>query len=250
MKKKGNFLLPRHTVDNVPNIYADKASCILEWMLLKGIDKDLFSLREVAKETEASLGNIHAIFSALVFNGYLKVKGIRTNKRFFVNDPQRLLMDWIDNYSIVDKCKIWSYSTAFSSKKQLIDALLKSGLQKNVVLALHSAAEAHKCKHTTLEQQLELYILQPSMRQELEKVLQLQPKERGYDVLLIEPYYKSLIKRDISIQKQSSNNGLFHTPELLTFLDLYHFPLRGIEQAEWMADQIPKLKKIYKRGSF
>ncbi len=247
MKKKGSFLLPNTKGTIAQNIYADKASVILEWMLLNGVDKDLFSLREVSKETGSSLGNAQAIFSSMVFNGYLKAIGIRTNKRFSVNNPHRLLRDWIGHYSIVDKCKIRSYSTAFSDKKQLITALMKSGLQESVVLALHSAAEAHKCKNTTMQQQLEFYLVQPHLRQELEKVLKLQPKERGYDVLLIEPYYKSMINRSISQQRQSSSIGLYHTPELLTFLDLYHFPLRGIEQADWMAQHMKSLKRIYKR---
>ena len=245
---KGDFLLPRHKAAIAPNIYADKAACILEWLLLIGIDEESFSLRDIAQETGVSLGNVHRICSAMAFNGYLKVIGIRTSKRFSVNDPQRLLRAWIDHYNIIDKCKIWSYSTAFPNKKQLIEALIKSGLHESVTLALHSAAEAHKCKNTTLEQQLELYLIQPSMRQELEKILKLQHKERGYDVLLVEPYYKSMINRSIFLQKQSSNTGLFYAPELLTFLDLYHFPLRGIEQAEWMAEQMQKLKRIYKKG--
>jgi hypothetical protein len=38
------------------------------------------------------------------------------------------------------------------------------------------------------------------------------------------------------------------SPPLLTFLDLYHFPLRGQEQAEFMAQRIPELKRIYKNG--
>ena len=41
---------------------------------------------------------------------------------------------------------------------------------------------------------LELYILDPSIRAKLESALQLEPQERGYEILLIEPYYKMLIK--------------------------------------------------------
>src|SRR5262249_25626086 len=158
----------------------------------------------------------------------------------------RLVRDWIEHYNIIEKCRIWSYSTGFSSKKQLLDALIKSGLHKTVALALHSAAEAHQCKHTTLQQQLELYLLQPSMRQKLEKILALEHKERGYDVLLIEPYYKAMMRHAVALQQQSSKTSLFYTPKLLTFLDLYHFPLRGLEQAEWMAEEMQELKRIYK----
>jgi hypothetical protein len=35
-------------------------------------------------------------------------------------------------------------------------------------------------------------------------------------------------------------------PLLLTFLDLYHFPLRGQEQAEFIAGRAQEMKRIYK----
>jgi len=114
-------------------------------------------------------------------------------------------------------------------------------------LALHSSAEAHGCKNTNL-QQLELYLMQPSIRPKLEKLLKLSPKERGYDVLLIEPYYKAMLGQCISQQRNHSKKQMFYAPALLTMLDLYHFPLRGIEQAEAMAQRLPELKRIYKRS--
>lgn len=142
---------------------------------------------------------------------------------------------------------MFAYSTGFQNREQVMEALLKPGLQQNVILALHSAAEAHGCKNTNL-QQLELYLLQPDMRAKVEKALKLSPKEKGYEVLLLEPYYKTMLSRSLAQQSPKANNSLHHTPALLTFLDLYHFPLRGIEQAEFMAERIPELKRIYKKG--
>ena len=75
----------------------------------------------------------------------------------------------------------------------------------------------------------------------LESAFQLEPQERGYEVLLIEPYYKMLIKQN---RKDGKEIGV--CPLLLAFLDLYHFPLRGQEQAEFIAQRAPELKRIYK----
>ena len=61
--------------------------------------------------------------------------------------------------------------------------------------------------------------------------------------MLIEPYYKMLIKQN---GKDGKEMGI--CPTLLTFLDLYHFPLHGQEQAEFMAERIPELKRIYKNA--
>jgi hypothetical protein len=60
-------------------------------------------------------------------------------------------------------------------------------------------------------------------------------KEKGYEVLLIEPYYKMLLKQN---RKDDKEIGI--SPLLLTFLDLYHFPLRGQEQAEFIAQRNPE----------
>jgi hypothetical protein len=89
---------------------------------------------------------------------------------------------------------------------------------------------------------LELYLLDPLIRTQLEKTLLLQPQEKGYEVLLIEPYYKSLLKNSVN------QDHPLNPPVILTFLDLYHFPLRGQEQAEFMAERLPAIRDIYKSG--
>lgn len=241
---KGRFLLTTFSKSVVErNIYADKSALVLEWVLLKGVDKAEFSLREVALDTGIGLGTVHRVFESLVLKGYLQTIGIRTSKKFRVINATALLQEWIESYSLVKKCRMYSYGTAFQTREQIVEALKKAGLDQQVVLALHSSAEAHGCKNTNL-QQLELYMVEPSKRQKLEKALKLIPKERGYDVLLVEPYYKALISREGS----SLEKNLKSASPLLTFLDLYHFPLRGIEQAEYMARKIPQLKRIYKKG--
>ena len=135
-----------------------------------------------------------------------------------------------------------TYRSGFQDKAELLEVLKKSNLSKKVALALHSAAEVHKCKNTNLNT-LELYLFDPSIRPQLEKKLLLEPQERGYEVLLIEPYYKSLLKNT-----SGSDLDINVSPSILTFLDLYHFPLRGQEQAEFMAERLPELKRIFKGG--
>lgn len=237
---KGRFLVSSNEDPAEGNVYADKSSLILDWLLREGLSKESFSLREVAKEVEVSLGLVQRVFNILVLKGLLRVNGIRTAKRFSFNKPKKLLESWLEHYSILKKCKIRTYRSALSGKSEWFKAIKKSELDQNVVLALHSAAEAHGYKNTNLEG-LELYVLDPTIRAKLENTLQLDPQERGYEVLLIEPYYKKLIK-----QNRKSGKEIGICPLLLTFLDLYHFPLRGQEQAEVIAQRAPEMKRIYK----
>ena len=237
---RGRFLVSSNEAPAEGNIYADKSSLVLDWLLREGIAKENFSLREVAKETGVSLGLVQRVFNILVLKGLLQVDGIRTAKRFSFNKPKELLEGWLDHYSILKKCKLRTYRSALSGKSEWFKAIKKAGLDQNVVLALHSAAEVHGYKNTSLEG-LELYVLDPSIRAKLESALQLEPQERGYEVLLIEPYYKMLIKQN---GKDGNKSGI--CPLLLAFLDLYHFPLRGQEQAEFIALRAPEMKLIYK----
>jgi DNA-binding transcriptional regulator YhcF (GntR family) len=237
---KGRFLLDSSESFVEGNIYADRSSMVLGWLLKVGIDKENFSLREVAKESGVSVGLVQKVLSHLVLHGFIQTNGIRTAKRFSMKKPNELLKSWLEHYSIIKKCKMWTYRSKLANREELLKALKKSELQSQVALALHSAAAAHGCKNTNLIT-LELYLLEPSAKTKLEKALELESQERGYEVLLIEPYYKSFLKMGPQFQHLKAS------PALLTFLDLYHFPLRGLEQAEFMAERIPELKRIYKK---
>ena len=237
---RGCFLISSNEDPAEGNVYADKSALVLDWLLRERATRECFSLREVVKEVGVSLGLVQRVFNILVLKGFLHVEGVRTAKSFSFNKPKELLESWLENYSIVKKCKMRTYASAFSGKSEWLRALKKSGLDQKVVLALHSAAEAHGYKNTNLEG-LELYVLDPSIIEKLETVLQLEPQERGYEILLVEPYYKMMIKQNIKDGK-----GIGICPLLLTFLDLYHFPLRGQEQAEFIAQRAPEMKRIYK----
>lgn len=239
---KGRFLIGSNEKPAEGNIYSDKSALILDWLLREGIKSQDLSLRNVTKETGVSLGLVQRVFEVLVLKGILQTEGVRTAKKFFLKDPKLLLEGWLEHYSIVKKCKMRTYRSGFQDKPELLEAIKKSKLSNKVALALHSAAESHGYKNTNLNT-LELYVFDPLVRSQLEKKLLLEPQERGYEVLLIEPYYKSLLKN-------TSDSGLdFNvSPSILTFLDLYHFPLRGQEQAEFMAERLPELKRIYKGG--
>ncbi len=237
---KGQFLLSSGQEPLEGNIFADKSALILEWLLMEGINLSGFSIREVSKQVGVSVGLVQKVFSVLVSNGFLRIEGIRTAKRFFLHKPTLLLESWLSQYSITKKCKLRTYRSGLQDKTELVAAIKNSNMAHKVALALHSAAEARGYKNTNLNT-FELYLLDPADRLIIEKILQLEPQERGYEVLLIEPYYKSMLNLGMTSVK-----SLLSSPILLTFLELYHYPLRGQEQAEFMAERVPELKRIYK----
>lgn len=237
---KGRYLIGSEESFISGNVYADKSSLVLEWLLTKGVGKENFSIREVARDLEVSVGLVQRVFEILVFNGLLSSCGIRTAKKFYLKKPDLLLKSWIEHYSIVKKCRMHTFRSGLE-KKELLHALKQPALKQKVALALHSSAEAYGFKNTNLNT-LELYIIDPVIKSDIRGILQLEPQERGYEVLLVEPYYKSLLKSGINIIKDVAVASV-----LLTFLDLFHFPLRGQEQAEFMAERASDLKHIYRK---
>jgi hypothetical protein len=237
---EGRFLIGSNEKPVERNIYSDKSAVVLDWLLREGIKSRELSVRNVSKEAGVSLGSVQRSFETLVLKGILQAKGVRTSKKFFLKDPKRLLESWLEHYSIVKKCKMRTYRSGYQDREELLEALKNFNLRYKVALALHSAAEAYGYKNTNLNT-LELYVLDPLVRPQLEKELLLEPQERGYEVLLIDPYYKSLLKHT-----SNSDLDLNVSPSIVTFLDLYHFPLRGQEQAEFLAERLPELKRIYK----
>ena len=245
---EGRFLVPPQHSQVEPDVFADRSALVLSWLLLAGVEREKFSIREVAAETGVSLSVGHRVFDTLIRQGHLAAMGVRTAKSFRMKRPDRLLSLWLERYNVVRKCRMWTYRTGLDGRDEILDILKRSKLRKKCYLALHSAAEALGYKNTNLTA-VELYLEEPELRATFESKLQLEPQERGYEVLLVKPYYKGILSRQASRTAKSRDaERLPVAPALLTFLDLYHFPLRGREQAEFMAGRIPELKRIYKRA--
>ncbi|GAB5412374.1 MAG: hypothetical protein ChlgKO_14880 [Chlamydiales bacterium] len=81
--KKG-YVLGANISNSECDIYADKSSIVLDWLLRFGVEKELFSLREVAAKTPVSLGLVQRVFKTLVFRGLLETQGLRTAKKIHI----------------------------------------------------------------------------------------------------------------------------------------------------------------------
>ena len=87
---KGRFLVSSNEDPAEGNIYADRSALILDWLLKEGVKRQGFSLREVAREIEVSVGLVQRVFGILVLKGLLQTEGIRTAKKFFFKKPRLL----------------------------------------------------------------------------------------------------------------------------------------------------------------
>jgi len=94
---------------------------------------------------------------------------------------------------------------------------------------LHSASsEIFHIKSTNLRLK-EYYLPDWDLLPKIVSQLELQELDRGYELLLIKPYYSALIEK---IKNDVHSSVWKKAYALLTVLDLCHFPIRGLEQAE------------------
>lgn len=231
-------ILPLKAIPPEIDIYSNKSSLILFW-LLTNIDQfknEGFSLNELSRLTGTSTGLVHKIIKQLEYEGIVISKGLRTSKKFFLKSPDKILLSWIGEYNLTRKTKTKGYA-AFditTTKNKL-----------NLLPALHTASiEFFNLKTTNLKTK-EYYILNWKNLPKMTEPLGLTELDRGYEVLLIKPYYTSLIEK---IYKDADKNWM-QAYEILTVLDLLHFPLRGIEQAETLFRKSEVLKNICSWGA-
>jgi len=157
-----SYLFSSNASDMECNIFANKSSVILHWLLLASVDEKIFSIREVVTKLILSVGLVQKVFSMLVQKEILQTDGFRISKRFMLKNPSLLLELWKDYYDITEKCKIFSYRSAIQDPKEIFQILTENNLQKNLSLTLHVGADAYGCKNSNLNT-LEFYLLARSI---------------------------------------------------------------------------------------
>lgn len=217
------------------DVYSNKSSLILFWLLVFHENSKTLgvSINEIARLLDLSLGLVHRVVKQLEYNGIIISKGFRTGKRFYLESPERLLLNWVREYNLIKKTRTKGFSFVHSPKEWNLE-------DWGLVPALHSAAGNFQLKSTNLRTK-EFYLLNWDSLAKLTDRLDLKELDRGYEVLFIKPYYSELLLR---LAENPQNDFLNKAYTLLTVLDLCHFPVRGVEQAQTLFRKTPYLKSI------
>lgn len=216
-------VIPLSKVDIEIDIFSNKSSLLLFWLLAQHdeMKQNGFAVNEVARAVGISVGLVHKVVRQLEFNGIIASKGLRTSKRFYLKSPEKILISWVQEYNLIRKTKTKGYASPFGIESKLKDF--------DLVPALHLAAvEIFHIKSTNLTLK-EFYLPKWDLLPKIVKQLNLHELDRGYELLFIKPYYSALLEK---LQQDSKNKIWKDAFAILTVLDLCHFPVRGIEQAE------------------
>lgn len=212
------------------NIFERRSSRVLRVLLTDPNRK--WVLRELAKESQISLGMASYVTSSLVRMGF----AARDNSNHLIlSDPSRLLRQWAasSNYVFLNQfSEYYTFDTEFESFLSRLRKLSKT-LKSKYSMTLHAAAwlVAPYVRPTDFH----IYVKSSMNRKEIAvfaKALSLSPIEKSGNVKLVTPYDDGVFYGSREI-KQVRIVSLVQL-----YVDLLNYPGRGEEAAEKIWDQL------------
>ncbi len=222
--KFDGVLIETYGKHNVPRekrilkrLFTTKSTWIIR-KLLKEPDREWTS-KDIADEANVSLGQVYKVTERLEAEGYLEKEwgAIR------LKSPGDLLDAWREVYDISDH-EITGYYCPFKDRRQLLEKL--KGSEK---YALTLGAAADLVAPFVRSSDNYLYSLDFSC---VKRSLELEPVEFGGNLYLIKPFDEGILFDTRMIE------GVRVVSNIQLYLDLYKYPARGKEQAEFLRENV------------
>jgi len=186
--------------------------------------KKKWKILELSKIAKVSLGQTSNVCRWLIDEEYLK----KDNKFYSLIEPGKLLDEWSQNYTYTQ-----NRMSAYYSFEQNLEKLLKtvSGVSKDkdlkYALTLLSGASL-VAPFVRGVSGIHLYIADTGDLSKWVRLLNLRPVESGGNISLYIPYDEGVF------YKIQEADGIKVVGNIQLYLDLYNYPTRGKEQAEFL----------------
>jgi len=211
-------------VSPVRNVFEAKSSRIVR-VLLTNPDKT-WILREIAKESQVSLGMAYYVTSALI---QMALATRDETNRVVLTDPHRLLRQWAASHNYLFLNMFSEYYTFDTELQTFFSRLARvpAPLSEKYALTLHAAAWT--IAPYVRPNDFHIYIRpEVSDREEkkISKSLNISPVEKTGNVKLVTPYDEGVFYNSIIIKK------IRIVSPVQLYVDLFNHPGRGEEAAE------------------
>jgi len=211
----------------VHNIFEPKATRVLRALLID--PQHVWTIRGLAEEVDISPGYAHAVASTLIDLGY--VARTEHYKIKMVN-PVVLLKRWAA-YHQYDRMNTFLECYTFEREVDRFIQQLSNISDSNY--ALTSLAGAFLIAPHVRPVDIHMYIKKKDEAATLAKTLNLQPIPKGGNVKFVIPYDEGVFygqqNAPIWISDQVVS-GVNVVSNVQLFVDLYNYPMRGLEAAE------------------
>ncbi|MGD0114884.1 MAG: hypothetical protein ABSC13_02625 [Dehalococcoidia bacterium] len=189
-----------------------------------------WTLRDLAEEADVSLGLAHRVVQRLLAEMFLE----RSDRLLALRDPSGLLDTWRDAYQYSVN-PIHTYHASARTPQQLMQRISEaaSRMEGRYAFTLHAGASlvAPFVRFT------DVYVYTEESAETWMGALDLREVEFGGNLSLMEPYDAGVFYAAHGV------NGAVVVGDVQLYLDLYQYPARGREQAEFLREQRLKFQR-------
>jgi len=209
-------------------IFNDKASLVLRQML-RYPDQE-WVVRDFEKEPGVGRGWAAKVLAILREKGYLEGAASGRTAFAFFRHGHELIQEWANDYDFaLNKTHVY-YTPDTGLLPKIKQFFSRFSKKEAYVLTLHTGANL--ITNFVRTSNVYLYLNPADFKKvslELRQAFDLKELKKGGNVYIIEPYYKKSVF--FGLQKIK---GYSVASNLQLYLDLYHFPERGREHAEYL----------------
>ena len=205
--------------------FSDKASLILR-AAFSDIEK-VWGIRELAQSVGLDPGFVSRMAKELEKRNYAS----RIDSKLKLRDPKSLLEDWVREYDYKRNQEV-SFFCLAKSPEEIIDKLITTRIPDDIPYALGLHAGANLVSPYAIYNEVHIYIENKSGIKWFGDKLKLREAEKGTNLIFLLPYYK----HSVFYGMQRIRN-LWVVSDLQLYLDLYNYPIRGLEQAEHLYEK-------------
>ncbi|MHB8840476.1 MAG: type IV toxin-antitoxin system AbiEi family antitoxin [Candidatus Aquicultor sp.] len=210
--------------------FADKASLVLRAMFEQ--PQKQWGIHELANKLGITAGFVSKIINSINQRGYAS----KSEEGISLINPKSVLEDWVHAYSYKKNYQ-HNYFYPAPSAKSIIDVLKRLDGGKDIEYALALQAGAYLVAPYAEFDSVHVYAKDSDARERLVNLLGLRRVDRGSNFVILDPYYKQSV-----FYGKREESGLPVVSDLQLYIDLYNYPLRGLEQAEHI--YVKRLAKI------
>ena len=200
--------------------FSDKASLIIRELLVS--KQCNLGIRGLALKLGLDPGFVSRILKELESRKYIQ----RDGSILQIIDPQDVIDDWVNDYDF-RKNKIYSYFFFSDNPSKILERIRNNDVINQSSYALSLQAGANEISPYSVLKEVHIYVEDKQLMNNFVEELDLKDMDKGANVHLMIPYYKSSV-----FSGEQRSRDLKIVSDLQLYLDLYHYPLRGREQAE------------------
>jgi DNA-binding transcriptional regulator YhcF (GntR family) len=201
-------------------VFSDKASIILR-EAFKDVKKE-WGVRELARSIGLDAGYISRVLKELENRNYIS----RKNRKFRINNADNILKDWAYEYDY-RKNEEYKYYYLSKSPGEIIERIKRSSIPEKIKYAFGFHSGANLISPYAVYNEVHIYIEDKKSIKWFENNLALREVVEGANVSLLLPFNQNSV-----FYGMRKVEGLNVVSDIQLYLDLYKYPIRGIEQAE------------------